>query len=444
MEIRDLRSFLEVLEANGQLVRIEKEVDLAGELGAVLQALERSGLGAGYFARVKGHSLPVVGGLLGSMDRIALAFGCSKAEVADRMEAALVHPVPPVEVDHAPFQENVVSGGVDLGLLPIPAHAPGDAGPFITGGVVVSRDPDGSRQNLSYQRMQVKGPDRLGIMINEWRHMKAFLDKAEARGRPLPFAVVIGVDPAVSIAAGCRYQGDEMEIAGAIRGHPLPVVKCLTSEVRVPADAEIVLECEVQPGEREDEGPLAEFTGHYGAPWPSPVARVKAILCRRDAVFQTIAGASFEHVNLGNVLPREPLVKRFVRHVTQKVTAVHIPPYGSGFLALVAIEKSNPGEPKNVALAAMAAHVNIKNVIVFDSDVDVFDPADVLWALSTRVKPEKDVFLVPFAQGHELDPTSDLRGVQTKVGIDATAPEDRGGRQPRVRYQTVDLSQYLP
>lgn len=443
MEISDLRSFLEVLKANGQLVHIEREVDLSGELGAVLQALERSGLGAGYFARVKGHSLPVVGGLLGSVDRIALAFGCAREEVADRMEAALAHPVPPVEVAHAPFQENVITEEVDLGMLPIPAHAPGDAGPFITGGVVVSRDPDASRQNLSYQRMQVKGPDRLGIMINEWRHMKAFLDKAEARGEPLPFAVVIGLDPAISIAAGCRYEGDEIEIAGAIRGRPVPVVKCLTSEIRVPAAAEIVLECEVEPGVREQEGPLAEFTGHYGAPWLSPVARVKAILHRRGAIFQTIAGASFEHIYLANVLPREPLVKRFVRHVAKRVRAVHIPPYGAGFLALVAIEKSNSGEPKNVALAAMAAHVNIKTVIVFDSDVDVFDPADVLWALSTRVDPEKDVFTVPFAQGHELHPTSDLRGVQAKVGIDATAPESRRERLPRVRYPAVDLSLYL-
>ncbi|HEY3316755.1 MAG TPA: UbiD family decarboxylase [Bacillota bacterium] len=444
-EIHDLRSFLKVLEDVGQLTRIDREVDLHDELGAVLQALERAGLGAGYFSRVKDRSMPVVGGLLGSVDRIALALGCAKPEIVDRMGAALDprNAIEPTLVDSAPFQTNVMRKDVDLGRLSIPKHAPGDAGPFITGGVVVSRDPDGTRQNLSYQRMQVKGPDKLGLMINEWRHLKGFVEKTEARGQALPFAVAIGLDPAISIAAGCRYDDDELAVAGAIRGRPVPVVKGLTSDILVPAEAEIIIEAEIPPGVREDEGPLAEFTGHYGAPWPSWVARVKAIQYRDGAIFQTIAGASFEHVNLGNVLPREPLIKRFVSHVAKNVRAVHIPPYGSGFMALVAIDKVNPGEPKNVALAAMTAHVNLKNVVVFDGDVNIFDPADVLWALNTRVKADRDVFVVPFAQGHELDPTSDKRGVQTKLGIDATQKDERGEILQRARYPEIDLSRYL-
>ncbi|MHB0886001.1 MAG: UbiD family decarboxylase [Bacillota bacterium] len=444
-EIHDLRSFLEGLDRAGQLAEIDREVDPRDELGSVLQTLERSGGGAGYFKKVKGQTIPVVGGLLGSVDRIALALGCQKTEIVDRMGAALepANAVKPVVVDSAAFQANEVTKEIDLGRLPIPKHAPADGGPFITGGVVVSRDPDGTRQNLSYQRMQVKGPDKIGVMINEWRHMKGFLDQAEASGQALPFAVAIGLDPAISIAAGCRYDGDEIEIAGAIRGRPVPVIKCLTSDILVPAEAEIIIEAEIPPGVREDEGPLAEFTGHYGAPWPSPVARVKAIRYRDGAIFQTIAGASFEHINLGNVLPREPLVKQFVSHVTKNLRAVHIPPYGSGFMALVSIDKVNPGEPKNVAMAAMVAHVNIKNVVVFDGDVNIFDPADVLWALNTRVKPDHDVFYVPFSQGHELDPTSDKRGVQTKTGIDATQKDDRGELLQRTSYPQVDLSRYL-
>jgi len=129
--------------------------------------------------------------------------------------------------------------------------------------------------------------------------------------------------------------------------------------------------------------------------------------------------------------------------VSENVTGLHIPPYSSGFTALVAIDKSNPGEPKNVAFAAFTAHVNIKWCIVVDSDVDIYDPADVLWALTTRVDWSRDVFIVPGAQGHEMDPTADARGVHTKVGVDATSDKGRRGYSDRVRYQEVDLGKYL-
>ena len=170
---------------------------------------------------------------------------------------------------------------------------------------------------------------------------------------------------------------------------------------------------------------------------------VTAICWRDDPIFQTIIPGWNEHVYVGNVLPREPLLLNFVRHVSKNVTGLHIPPYSSGFSAIVAINKTNPGEPKNVALAAMTAHVNIKWVIVVDSDVDIYDPADVLWALNTRVDWSRDIFLVPGAQGHEMDPTADMRGVHAKIGIDATFDKGRRDYAGRVRYAPVDLSRYL-
>lgn len=442
-EISDLKSFLKVLEQNGELERIKKPVDLKHELGNVLMTLERKGMGAVLFESVSGHRIPVAGGLLGSPRRIALALDCGREEVVDRVGWSFERPIPPQLVDTAYHHYQEITEGIDLGKLPIPIHAAGDAGPFITGGVTVSRDPETGVGNLSFQRMQVQGPDTLGIMINEWRHLRGFLDKAEAKGEPLPVAVVIGADPVVSIAAGLRYDGDEMELAGALRGKPVEVVKCRHSDILVPARAEMVIEGEIPPGLRASEGPLAEFTGHYGEPWESPVIKVKGIYLSQDPIYQTIAGASFEHINLGNVLPREPLLKKFCTYVSKNVKNVHIPPYGSGFLALVAIDKKNPGEPKNVALGAMTTYVNIKNVIVVDTDVDIYNPGDVLWALCTRVKPERDIFYVPNSQGHELDPMSDRRGVQTKMGIDATLDEDLRKHYKKVVYSEVDLSRYL-
>lgn len=440
--INDLRSFLDILATNNLLMKVDKEVDWNHELGSVLATLEAEGQRAGLFTRVKGKDFSVCGGVLGSMDGAALALGCAKDEITDFLGEALTRPVKPVVVTQAPCQENVFTGDdVNLNRLPVPVHAPKDGGPIITGGVVVSKPHNGTRQNLSFQRMHIKSRNTFGIMINEWRHLKDFYDAAEADNKPLPIAVVCGADPVVYIGAGLRYDGDEMEIAGAIRNRPMEVVKCVTSDIFVPASAEFVIEGEIQPHIREEEGPLGEFTGHYSEPWPSPVVHVKAITHRNKAIYQTINGASFEHINLGNVLSREPLLKKFTSYVSSGVVDVHIPPYGSGFLALVRLKKKNPGEPKNVALAAMMTYVNIKNVIVVDEDVDIYNPADVMWAMSNRVIPEKDIFTVPNAQGHELDPCSDMRGVQTKMGIDATLDTDSRCLE-RVRYPRVNLKDY--
>lgn len=441
--IHDLRSFLAILKEHGRLAEIEKEVDLVHELGSVLATLEASAGKAGLFRNVKGRAFSVCGGVLASMDNIALALNCPKEGITDFLAEALERPVPPRIVSDTPCHENVWTGDeIDMFRVPVPTHAPKDGGPVITGGVVHSKALSGCRQNISFQRMHVKGRDKFCIMINEWRHLKEFYDGAEKEGKPLPISVVCGCDPAIYIGAGLRYDGDETEIAGAIRGRPIDVVKSVTNDIYVPAEAEFVIEGEILPFSREAEGPLGEFTGHYSAPWESPVVRVTAICHRNGAIYQTINGASFEHINLGNVLPREPLLKTFTRYVSSGVVNVHIPPYGNGFLALIQVKKKNPGEPKNLAMAAMMTYVNIKNVIVVDEDVDIYNPTDIMWALSTRVKPEQDIFYVPNAQGHELDPCSDERGVQTKMGIDATLSGDNKAFE-RVRYPRVDLADYL-
>jgi 2,5-furandicarboxylate decarboxylase 1 len=270
-----------------------------------------------------------------------------------------------------------------------------------------------------------------------------FYKVQQAKDLPLQAAIAIGLDPAIMIAAGARYDGDELGIAGAIRGVPVPVAKGVTVDIDIPAEAEIVIEGYLPPHQRRPEGPLAEFHGYYGELWDSPIFEVTAIGYRTAPIYQTIVPGWAEHIYLGNILPREPLLLSFVQHVSKNVTALHIPPYGNGFSAIVQVRKSNPGEPKNVALAAFAAHVNIKKVIVVDPDVNLFDPADVLWALTNRVDWSRDFFTVPGAQGHEMDPTADTRGVHTKIGIDATYKPDRRPYGERITYPAVDLSRFL-
>jgi 2,5-furandicarboxylate decarboxylase 1 len=442
MSIHDLRTFIDAVRKAGEMHEIRKRVDPVRELGAVLRACERADKAA-FFHDVAGFDVPVVGGLLSSPRRIALALGCDVPEVGARMAAATERPVPSVpHAGPAPCQEVVVKAP-DLTRWPIPTHSPLDAGPFITAGVVIARDPETGRHNLSYNRMQIYGPDRAGISMNIWRHIKAFFDKIEPQGTNLPFCVAIGPDPVVMMAGAFRYDGDEYEIAGALRGAPIPVVRALTCDVMVPAATEIVLEGEVLAGVRQMEGPMAEFTGHYSGADPKHVARITAITHRTKPVFQTMNGGGYEHVSVGNMITREPLLERFVRHISRRVKAVHLPPYAAGFTAIISLENPEPGEARNVALAAMAGHVNFKTVIVVDADVDIFDPADVMWALATRVNWDEDVVPIPGAHGNELDPAADAHGVVCKAIIDATLPAEVRSRYIKVAYPPVELERYL-
>lgn len=440
--IDDLRGFLDVLRHAGALEEIEATVDPVHELGAALRAVEQSGKAA-LFRRVAGSTMPVVGSVLGSHERIALALGCTRDELGDVLDRATAQPIACREVDApAPCQE-LRQAEVDLRALPVPTHAPHDAGPYINAGVVIARDPAGGRMNLSYVRFLVKGRDRVGVNINTWRHLRDFFEAAEARGENLPFCVALGVDPALMIAAAFRYDGDEYEIAGALRGTPTPVVRATTCDLLVPATAEIVLEGEILAGERESEGPMAEYTGHYSGAGVQPVGRIKAVTHRREPIFETIAGASFEHLLLGTATTREPKLKRLVLAASTRVREALLPPYASGFLALVSMAQPRPGEVRNVAIAAFNAHVNISTVVVVDDDVDVFNPSDVWWAVATRVRWERDTVVIPDALGNELHPSATRDGAIAKVIIDATLAPELRERYRKVVYPPVDLAALL-
>lgn len=455
--IYDLRSFLKILEDAGKLIRIRREVDLNHELANVAAALARRSGSPVLFEKITRrappeeqqnlYAWPVFANAAVNPAGAALALGCKAEELPKRMESALQieNGISPRLTEQKPaWQTHVFIGNqINLYDLPIPTHGARDGGPFITGGVTVSRDPQSGRGNLSYNRMQILGRSVFGFNVNEWRDVMRFYKTQQADNLPLPIAVAIGLDPAIMIAAATRYEDDELAVAGALRGEPVLVCKGVTVDIPIPYHAEIVIEGFLPPYVRRPEGPLAEFHGYYGEVWQSPVFEVTAVCFRDQPIYQTIVPGWDEHLYIGNVLPREPLALHFARHVSKNVRGLHIPPYGSGFLAVIQLEKNNPGEPKNVAMAAFAAHVNIAKVIVVDPDVDIYDPADVWWAVVNRVDWERDVFLVAGSQGHEMDPTADDRGVQTKIGIDATYKPERRNYGQRVRYPPIDLRDYL-
>ena len=443
--INDLRGFIEALETDGQLARISRQVSIRHELADVGAALARTGTGAGLFENVNGSRWPIFCGGIASHRRTAIALGCQPNEIIDVMDSVLdqANGIAPVRIEQAAWQANRVSGD-DLADfdLPIPTHSRGDGGAFITGAVTVAKDPVSGRGNLGYNRMLRLGPTRFGFNVNEWRDVGTFWKSRDEPDSPFPIALAIGLDPAIMIAAGVKTPVDELFIAGAIRGAGIEVCKGTTVDIDVPASAEIVVEGMLHPADRKPEGPLAEFHGYHGETWNSPTFEVTSISWRDDPIYQTIVPGWYEHVYLGNILPREPLLRRFVRHL-DPTADVHIPPYGNGFLAIIQIDRDNPGSPKNLAMAAMAAHINIRNVVVIDRDIDIHEPSDLHWAITNRVHWEDDVFTVASAQGHEMDPTADTRGVGTKVGIDATYKRERRDYGERVAYAPVDLPGYL-
>jgi len=443
--IYDLRSYLAVLEAYGRLTRIDRPVSLTYELADVAATLARTGGPAPLFTHAEDAAWPIFTNAVTDQKTAALALGCEEDEIIQVMERVIdpAHGIPPVAVEEAPWRAHILTGDeVNAELLPIPTHARGDGGAFITGGVIVSKDPVTGRGNLSYNRMLRMGRKWFGFNVNEWRHVRQFMASRPDPDAPFPIAIAIGLDPAIMIAAGVRTEADELEIAGAIRGRGVETASGVTVDVAIPAHAEIVIEGLVHPAQRKPEGPLAEFHGYHGEIWNSPTFEVTAICWRDDPIFQTIIPGWYEHIYIGNVLPREPLLRRFVRHLNPQAT-VHIPPYGNGFLAIIQIKRDNPGQPKNLAMAAMTAHINIRNVIVVDEDVDIYDPGDVLWALTNRVDWTRDIFIVPNAQGHEMDPVADKRGVAAKLGVDATYKRERREYGERVTYPMVDLNNYI-
>ncbi|WP_017777651.1 UbiD family decarboxylase [Paraburkholderia kururiensis] len=431
---RTLRDWLVHLKNTGRLATIEREVDLAHELAAIAKRLD--GRQAACFMRPGKHDVAVVSGFMSRREWIAEAMGVDGAGLLARFSDAAAHPLPwrALGAGEAPCQQVVHTSGIDLhALLPIPTHSEHDNGPYITAGLVIARNPRTGVQNVSINRIQVHGPNRMAILMLP-RHLHAFQKAAEAQGEALDVAIAIGVDPLTMLASQAitPIDRDELEIAGALHGEPLPVAKCVTHDVHVPAFAEIVIEGRILPNVREPEGPFGEFPKYYSAREAREVIEVRAVTHRRHPVFHTIVPAEMEHLLLG-AIPREATLLAHLQLSHPGVKDVHLSVGGvCRYHLWVQLDKKREGEAKNVMLCAFGAHYDIKQVVVVDTDVDVHDPAEVEWAIATRFQADRDLVVVPGAQGSPLDPSTTvgqpedapphLQGVSTKMGLDATRP----------------------
>jgi 2,5-furandicarboxylate decarboxylase 1 len=423
MKAKTFRTWLEYLESVGRLAVIDKKVNLQYEIAAVAKKLD--GKKAVYFTHVEGYTVPVVSGICSTRRDFAEALETEIYKIIHKFNQAVASPMPCQVVKHeqAPVKENIIRENIDLmKLFPIPVHHEKDSGNYITAGLFIVRDPVTRKQNVSIHRLQVSGKDKLGALILP-RHTFHLYKQAEEQGRPLECAIVIGVDPVTLLAsqASTPFGVDELEIASALRGEPLEVVRCETVDIDVPAYAEIVLEGKILPHVREPEGPFGEFPKYYGPRSDKEVVQITAVTHRNNPIFYTIVPAGYEHLLLGGI-PREASLFQSIRQTVPTVKAVHMSPGGTcRYHAIVSIQKRNEGEGKNAIFAALANSFDIKHVVVVDEEVDIFNMEEVEWAIATRFQAERDLVVIHGTQGSKLDPSTD-QGVGSKMGLDCTIP----------------------
>jgi 2,5-furandicarboxylate decarboxylase 1 len=425
--VRTLRDWLDHLAARGRMAVLPPALGLKFEIAAYAKRLD--GQRATVFPKPSGdtpggHAIPVVSGLVSDRGWMAEAMGVEPSDMLAKFQEAAENPLPWDEVKSGPAQEVVHRGGnLDLAkILPLPTHNEHDGGPYIAAGLMIVRNPKTGKQNVSIHRCQLTGPNRLGVLVLP-RHTFVFQRMAEEAGEPLDAAIVVGVDPLTLLASQAivPIDHDELEIAGALQHRPLPVVKCVASDIRVPAEAEIVIEGKFLPNVREPEGPFGEFPQYYGERAPREVMEIVAVTHRKDAIFHTIVGGGLEHQLLG-AIPKEATLLTHLRRNFPNVLDVHLSPGGvMRFHLFVKIKKNQEGQGKNVILGAFAGSFDLKHVIVVDDDVDIHNPTEVEWAVATRFQADRDLVIVPDSQGSKLDPST-RDGLGAKMGIDATKP----------------------
>jgi UbiD family decarboxylase len=426
---QDLRGFVDAYGAAhpGEVVRVRERVALEHDVMAVVLEYERRRRHPILlFENVAGSDIPIVCNAVASRRALAFALGVAEGGLAAEYARRLKDPIKPVIRADAPFRRRVLRGSeLDLGRLPIPTYFPGDAGRYLTAGLLVARDPDTGVETEGYHRFQLKGPDRLGVSLHSRRRMFEYQRRAEARGQPLPCAIALGVHPLVSMGS-LSYPPAEIgkfEMVGALFGEPLEVAPCTAIDLHVPAAAEIVVEGEILPGVREPEGPFGEFTGYFSRRSTEHVFVARALAMRERPWFQSIgSGRAGDHITTLGLI-REAEIMNALARAIPNVTAVHVPLSGtSSFTAYVALKQNRPGEAKHVIPIVLGVDHYLKLVVVVDDDIDVFDESDVLWAVATRAQADRDLVVISGSLGALLDPSADERGVTAKLGIDATRP----------------------
>ena len=485
-EVIDLRSALELLESiPGQMVHTDVEVDPSAELAGVYRYVGAGGTVARptktgpamTFENVKGHQgAKVVIGLLASRKRVGYLLNSKPEKLGFMMRDAVKNAIAPVVVDKAKAQcQEVVHLATDEGfdirkLIPAPTNTPEDAGPYVTLGMCYASDVETGESDVTIHRLCLQSKDEISMFFTPGaRHLGAFREKAEALGKPLPISISIGVDPAIEIASCFEPPTtplgfNELSIAGAIRGKAVELAPCVTIDEKCIANAEYVIEGELLVGARvrEDQNSntgkaMPEFPGYTGPTNAElPVIKVKAVTHRVNPIMQTCIGPSEEHVSMAGIPTEASILDMVERAMPGRVQNVYAHSSGGGkFIAVIQFKKTVPsdeGRQRQAALLAFSAFPELKQVILVDEDVDIFDTNDVLWAMTTRMQADVDIVTIPGVRCHPLDPSNDPacswsirdHGIACKTIYDATVPFNQKARFQRAKFMEVDVKKFLP
>jgi 4-hydroxy-3-polyprenylbenzoate decarboxylase len=453
MKYRDLREFLAMLETAGELKRVRHEISPHLEITEICERTLRAAGPALLFENPKSSHVPVLANLFGTPKRVALGMGEDSVEALreiGRLLAFLKEPDPPSSMKEAwkslpvfkkvldmaprtirgaPCQQVVIEAEqLDLARFPIQTCWPGDVGPLITWGLVVTKGPLKSRQNLGIYRQQVIARNQV---IMRWlSHRGGALDYRDWRqahpGEPFPIAVALGADPATTLAAVTPVPDtlSEFAFAGLLRGARTEQVKCQTNELLVPASAEIVLEGHIRAGETAPEGPFGDHTGYYNEVERFPVFTIERITHRRDPIYHsTYTGRPPDEPAVLGVALNEVFIPLLQKQFPE-IVDFYLPPEGCSYrMAVVSMRKAYAGHAKRVMMGVwsyLRQFMYTKFVIVTDDDIDVRSWKDVIWALTTRVDPARDSVIIEHTPMDYLDFASPVTGLGSKIGFDAT------------------------
>jgi 2,5-furandicarboxylate decarboxylase 1 len=399
---KDLRSYLKQLveQYPDSLKVVDQEVDPQFGITSYASRLAETGKYPGLlFTKVKGSELSCISNLLTSYERIALYLGCDVQDIPRVYGEKLQNPIAPTEIERSAAAVKEVFIGedeVDLSKLPIPVHNELDGGPYLSAGVMMIRDPESGEINAGIYRHQIFNKKEMGVWFLGAHHGGLIYKKYKKQGKPAPIAIALGHHPGFVMGSVSRIQGigGEYAAAGALMNESLELVKAETSDLLVPAHAEIILEGEILPDYEQVEGPFGEWPGHYLGGGSVPTIRITRITHRRHAILQDIVASSREHLVVGAV-PRSGSIYQTVKEVVPSLKTVNVP-YYSRMHCYLSLHKEREADVKKAAFAALnTEQENLRGIVVVDDDINVFDGEEVAWAIGTRFDASRDLLVIP-------------------------------------------------
>ena len=434
----ELRKFLNKLENESKLIRIDKEVSHKFEIANIMYSLNEKPV---IFSNVKGFDFPIFGGITSNRDVIAEGLGTTKEKLLFKLVDALRNPKKPEIVENAACQEVVIKEP-DLSKIPLLYHLKGDGGRYCSASVATIKDPDTGR-NVSYHRLMEIGKNKFTARLIKNRQTRTTYDKIEG---DLEMAVSIGNSVATMVAAslGPPSGVDEFSIGNALDETPL--VKCITKDLEVPANSEFIFEGRLTR-DLDKEGPFVDLTETRDFERQEPVFVVDCITHRKDAFYQALIPGRFEHKTLMG-MPKEPTIYDEVSKAVKCKNVLVTIGGGSWLHGIVQIEKDNNDDPKKAIDLAFKGHKSMKHVLIVDEDVNIYDPNAIEWTLATRFQGDEDLYIKENEPGSSLDPSGKhepgKKTLTTKIGVDATIPtEIDKSKYEIVKYHKVDVDDYI-